>query len=99
MGSNWSSAGIAEQWRQAAAERNRNLATATEAMFEMARVERGMRVLELGTGTGDVAIMAAERVGPLGSVLATDASEEMVRSASLAMREAGARNVNVRRMD
>ena len=58
-----------------------------------------MRVLELGTGTGDVAIMAAERVGPLGSVLATDASEEMVRTASLAMREAGARSVNVRRMD
>jgi ubiquinone/menaquinone biosynthesis C-methylase UbiE len=95
----WFVAGIAEQWRQGAEERNRYLAPATEAMFALARIVRGMRVLDLGTGAGDVAIMAAERVGPLGSVLATDASEEMVQSASLATREAGALNVTVRRMD
>ncbi len=97
--SNWSSAGVAEQWRRLARERNQNLAPATDAMFALARLERGMRVLELGTGAGDVAIMAAERTGPLGSVLATDASEEMVKSASAALYEAGASNVTVRQMD
>ena len=95
----WSVASIAEQWRQAAAERNRYLAPATEVMFALARIGRGMRVLDLGTGSGDVAIMAAERVGALGSVLATDASDAMVQSASLAVREAGASIVKVRRMD
>ncbi len=97
--SDWFVAGVAERWRQGKEERNRHLAPATEVMFALARIEPGMRVLDLGTGAGDVAIMAAERVGAKGSVLATDASQEMVQSASLAAREAGTANVKVRRMD
>ena len=31
-----------------------------------------MRVLDLGTGTGEVALLVAEAVGPEGSVLAVD---------------------------
>ena len=96
---NWSAPGIAEGWKQTSAERNRYLAAATDAMFAQARVAPGMRVLELGTGAGDVAIMAAERVGARGSVIATDLSEQMVSAAAASVREAGATNVTIRQMD
>ncbi len=97
--SEWSKPEVAEQWKQAAAERNRHLAAATEVMFSLARLAPGMRVLDLGTGAADVALMAAERVGPSGSVVAVDSSEEMIQVAKASVREAGVANVTVRRMD
>jgi SAM-dependent methyltransferase len=96
--SEWSKRAVAEEWKRAAAERAQHLAPATAAMFDLARVAPGMRVLELGTGAGDVALMAAERVGGAGSVVATDGSEEMVAAAAASVREAAATNVTVRRM-
>jgi len=39
----------------------------------------GGHALDVATGTGDIAIALAERVGPRGTVLATDFSEEMMR--------------------
>jgi SAM-dependent methyltransferase len=61
-------------------------------------------VLDLGTGTGDTALVAAEKVAPGGSVLATDASEAMVQAAREAVAAAGLGErsrvtVTVRRMD
>jgi len=41
----------------------------------------GERVLDVATGTGVAALMAAERVGPAGEVTATDISERMVQRA------------------
>lgn len=38
----------------------------------------GMRVLDLGTGTGDLAFEAARRVGPGGAVVGIDVSEPML---------------------
>jgi ubiquinone/menaquinone biosynthesis C-methylase UbiE len=97
--SEWSTPGVAEHWKQLSSERNRQLAPATEALFELARVGPGSRVLDLGTGAGDVAIMAAERVGPRGSVVATDFSDEMVSTARATVLDAGLTKVTVRRMD
>jgi len=39
----------------------------------------GGSVLDVATGTGDIAIALAQRVGPRGTVLATDFSEAMMR--------------------
>lgn len=49
-----------------------------EALVQHARLEPGMRVLELACGTGDPALEIAFRVGPEGRVTATDLSAQMV---------------------
>ncbi len=45
---------------------------------ELAAVGEGDRVLDVATGTGDLAFALAGRVGPRGDVLATDFSERML---------------------
>src|SRR5262245_43250042 len=49
-----------------------------EALIQQARLEPGMRVLELACGTGDPALEIARRVGPNGRVTATDLSPQML---------------------
>lgn len=41
----------------------------TEKYFRLAGICPGMRVLDLGSGMGDVALLAGDIVGPSGSVL------------------------------
>jgi demethylmenaquinone methyltransferase/2-methoxy-6-polyprenyl-1,4-benzoquinol methylase len=48
---------------------------------ELAAVGPGDRVLDVATGTGDLAFALAERVGDAGEVLATDFSERMLQVA------------------
>jgi SAM-dependent methyltransferase len=50
------------------------LADATRAMIAMADIRPGMRVLDVAAGAGDQTLDIATRVGPDGSVLATDLS-------------------------
>ena len=54
----------------------------TEDVFRRAGISAGMHVLDIGSGAGDVAIIAARLVGPSGSVLGIDRSEDAVRRAS-----------------
>jgi SAM-dependent methyltransferase len=56
------------------------LAPVTEQLFASARIAPGQRVLDVGSGTGDTAVLAAERVGSTGFVYATDASPEAVQA-------------------
>jgi ubiquinone/menaquinone biosynthesis C-methylase UbiE len=44
----------------------------TRALFVQAGIVPGMRVLDLGSGAGDVALLAAEMVGPTGEVVGVD---------------------------
>src|SRR5829696_6215481 len=44
----------------------------TEQLFRAAGLEPGMRILEVGSGAGDVALLAAELVGPEGEVVGVD---------------------------
>ena len=44
----------------------------TEAFFRAAGLAPGMRVLDLGSGAGDVALLAADIVGPSGRVVGLD---------------------------
>jgi ubiquinone/menaquinone biosynthesis C-methylase UbiE len=101
-GKGWGSREFAEAWKRRGEERQRTMAAMTERMFAAARIGPGMRVLDLGTGTGDTAILAAGRAsagGARGTVLATDASEAMVEATRQAVEASGATNVEVRRMD
>ncbi|MBI3252636.1 MAG: ubiquinone/menaquinone biosynthesis methyltransferase [Candidatus Omnitrophica bacterium] len=56
------SLGMAGRWRKAALE----------------PVKKGMRVLDLGCGTGDLAILAAAKTGPAGEVTGLDFSSRML---------------------
>jgi SAM-dependent methyltransferase len=54
----------------------------TEEVLRRAGIGAGMHVLDVGCGAGDVAILAARLVGPSGSVLGIDRSEDAVKRAS-----------------
>jgi ubiquinone/menaquinone biosynthesis C-methylase UbiE len=57
--------------------------------FRAAGIGPGMRVLDLGCGVGDVAMLAAEFVGPAGSVIGIDRHPASVAWASKRVAEAG----------
>ena len=54
----------------------------TRRLLEDAGVEKGMKVLDVGTGAGDLALMAAEMVGPTGSVVGVDQDPQVLKAAS-----------------
>src|SRR5580692_3203589 len=60
-------AGLHHRWRERAAD--------------LAGVSPGSRVLDVATGTGDLAIELARRVSPGGEVVGSDFSEEMLSRA------------------
>ena len=53
-----------------------------ERLLDLAGVERGQSVLDIGCGTGTLAIAATAHVGPTGSVAGIDASPQMVARAT-----------------
>jgi ubiquinone/menaquinone biosynthesis C-methylase UbiE len=57
--------------------------------LDIAGVGDGQAVLDVGCGTGTLAIAAARRVGPPGSVIGVDPSPEMVARATSKARRAG----------
>jgi ubiquinone/menaquinone biosynthesis C-methylase UbiE len=75
------------------------LAEATEAMLDLAELRAGARVLDVAAGAGGQTLAAARRVGPQGSVLATDISENILAFAETTAREAGLANVTTQVMD
>jgi ubiquinone/menaquinone biosynthesis C-methylase UbiE len=95
----WASGDVASDWQKGTAAREQALAQVNELMFDLAGVSIGGRVLDLGAGTGDQTVLAARRVGPQGSVLATDISAPMLDLARDAARAAGLDNVETRVMD
>lgn len=92
----WSTPEGAASWQASFAQRQQSLAAVTEMLLAEAGVVAGARVLEIGSGTGDLAFLAAERTGPGGSVLATDASAPMLEVAARLAREAGLANLSTR---
>src|SRR5689334_2745261 len=69
------------------------IAPATALLLQAAGIGPGMRVLDLGSGPGHVALMVAEMVGPEGSVLGVDQSAALLEVAERRRQEAGLANV------
>src|SRR5688572_22797725 len=62
----------------------------------LAAIRPGMTVLDLGSGAGFDAFLAAERVGPTGRVIGVDMTEEMLALARQNAAARGASNVEFR---
>jgi len=60
-----------------------------EQLLQLARITKGESVLDVGCGTGTLAIAAKQRVGPEGAVYGVDASPEMLARAEKKARRAG----------
>ena len=59
-------------------EVDKRFAPIVEQVIRRAALEPGQNVLDLGTGTGAVALQAAPLVGPIGQVVGSDISSEML---------------------
>jgi SAM-dependent methyltransferase len=78
-------AGQREQWNTAATGWRKwsplidaGAGKVSERLVQLAGIKEGDRVLDVAAGYGEPALTAAERVGPKGSVVATDISAEMI---------------------
>ena len=60
-----------------------------DRLVRLARLEPGQSVLDIGCGTGTLAMAAKRRAGPFGSVHGIDASPEMIARARKKARKAG----------
>jgi len=71
----------------------------TERMLNLANLRPGYLVLDIAAGDGAQSLMAAERVGSSGHVLATDISSNLLAYAAATAQEAGLDNLDTRVMD
>ena len=70
------------------------VAPITERFFREAGVGSGQRVLDIGSGVGDVAMLTARLVGPSGEVVAIERDPRSIVKARARVTEAGFHNVS-----
>ena len=95
-----------ESWSQVAAgwarhdDRLRSsLSPVSERMLAAVNLKPGRRVLDIASGTGQPALLAAERVGPKGRVLGIDLVDEMLAFARAKAADRSLRNIEFRQAD
>jgi len=74
-------------------EQSRIYGESTQRLCKRAGITEGMRVLEIGSGAGDVALTLAELVGPTGEVIGVDVNPSILDTARQRVTDAGVRNV------
>ncbi len=89
----------AQGWNEHAPQIRAWLRTATEAMLDMAGIGPRSRVLDVAAGAGDQTLDIARRIGPEGSVLATDLSPAILALAQANAVRAGYGNVQTQVAD
>lgn len=77
----------------------RLIGAVTRRFFREAGIGDGQRVLDVGSGAGDVAFLAAELVGETGEVIGTDRAPAAVATAAKRAEARGLRNVSFRQGD
>ena len=75
------------------------VAPITERLFREARIGPGQRVLDIGSGVGDVAMLAARLVGPSGRVVGIERDPKSIAKARARVAEAGLDNVSFTQSD
>ena len=71
----------------------------TRQLFVNAGISPGMKVLDVGSGAGDVSMLAAEMVGDSGEVLGVEIDPRSVQTAKDRVKKAGLQNVKFEQMD
>src|SRR6266403_1921093 len=71
----------------------------TERFFRDAGVGPGQRVLDIGSGVGDVAMLAAKLVGPSGEVVGVERDPGSIARARARVADVGLRNVTFTQSD
>jgi len=75
------------------------LAPLTERFFRDAGIGPGHRVLELGSGMGDVAMLVARIVGPSGEVVGVERDADSIQFAESRVEQSGLRNITFTQSD
>jgi len=75
------------------------LAPFTERFFRDAGIGPGQRILDIGSGVGDVAMLAAKLVGPSGKVVGVERDAGTMARAQARVAEAGLQNVTFTQSD
>src|SRR6266851_437611 len=71
----------------------------TERLFRSAGIGPGQRVLDLGSGVGDVTMLVARLVGPSGEVVGIERDTRSIARARARVVEAGLHNVSFTQSD
>ena len=74
-------------------EQSRIYGESTQRLCKRAGIAQRMRVLEIGSGAGDVSLMLAELVGPEGQVVGVDVNPTILDTARQRATDAATRNV------
>jgi ubiquinone/menaquinone biosynthesis C-methylase UbiE len=70
----------------------------TERLLREAGLTAGMRVIDIGCGAGDVSMIAAEMVGPSGSIVAIDRDAGVLEIARARAKASGFTNIEFRQV-
>src|SRR5262245_50685367 len=65
----------------------------TEALFHRVGLRDGLRVVEIGCGSGNIACWVAQQVAPSGSVMAIDISPDQIQVARQQAQHQNLRNI------
>ena len=86
--------GYSEEEQERLIRQARRLAPWTRRLFRKAGISAGQRVLDLGSGIGDVSMILSEMVGPEGAVLGLERDAGSIAIAHSRMAKAGIHNVS-----
>ena len=90
---------VAGGWEKWDAFFDQSMAFLNHRLVGDARLRAGMQVLDLGSGTGYPALLAAQTVGSTGSVVGLDLADRMVDVAERKAKRLGLGNVTLRTSD
>ena len=85
--------GRSEEETQRLIEQSQLYEDVTRRFFLRSGIAKGMKVLDIGSGAGDVALTLAEFVGPDGAVVGIDVNPDILETARARAEEAGFDNV------
>ena len=93
----WNSAAVG--WNEWSGMIDRSAGKVSDQLVQMAGVKEGDRVLDVAAGYGEPSLTAARKVGPEGSIVATDISAEMLEFGRKRAAENGVENIEFMQSD